>query len=289
MTPVTGRFAPSPSGPLHAGSLVAAMASWLDVRSRGGRWLVRIEDLDGPRVVAGATAAILDSLAAHGFRWDGPVVLQSERLAHYDQAFERLRALDVVYPCSCSRRDLDVAGPSVGSGATGPIYPGTCRHGLAAGRSARAWRLRVPSGPRTFYDRAAGSQTQDLAAEVGDFVIRRADGLWAYQLAVVVDDAEQGVTDVVRGLDLIDSTPRQRWLQELLGLPHPRTLHVPLVTDGHGHKLAKSRGAIALAAADALTNLHAAARHLDLGIEPADSIGLFWDRATAAWASRWPA
>lgn len=290
MAEVVGRFAPSPTGPLHAGSLVAAMASWLDVRARGGRWLVRIEDIDGPREVAGASAAIVSALAGLGFRWDGPIVQQRDRHALYERAFDVLRASGAVYPCGCSRREIEGAARRVdGSGSDDiAIYPGLCRDGLPPGRAARAWRMRVPDRELTFVDRASGCVRQNVAREVGDFVVRRADGLWAYQLAVVVDDAQQGVTDVVRGADLLDSTPRQRLLQTTLGLPVPRTLHVPLVRDAHGDKLSKSSAATALDPANPLPALFAAADHLGLVVEPVTTVDDFWERATRAWAARWP-
>ncbi len=285
--PVVGRFAPSPTGPLHAGSLVAAMASRLDVLARGGRWLVRIEDVDRPRTVPGAAEDILDTLAAFGFRWDGDVVRQSERDAWYRTAFERLVADGWAYPCGCSRREVEEAGLAPRNGE-GPIYPGTCRAGLPAGRTARAWRVRVPDRLITFDDRAAGPVSQNLARDVGDFVIRRADGLWAYQLAVVVDDGVQGVTDVVRGADLIDSTPRQRWLQSLLGYQPPRTLHVPLVVDAQGAKLSKQDRARPLDRSDPLPALREAAKHLELEVGRPTGIDGFWELATLAWAQRWP-
>jgi glutamyl-Q tRNA(Asp) synthetase len=262
------------------------MASWLDVRARGGRWLVRIEDLDGPRTVAGAAEDQLDTLAAYGFRWDGPVVRQSDRDDLYREAFEQLRERGLVYPCGCTRREVEDAASAPTRAS--PRYPGTCRDGLPAGRSARAWRFRVPDGEVIFEDRAAGVVHQDVAKEAGDFVIRRADGLWAYQLAVVVDDARQHVTDVVRGADLLDSTPRQRLLQEALGLPSPRTLHVPLVVDADGAKLAKGHGAAPLPIDAPLPALTAAARHLWLEPGAARDIEDFWERATRAWGSRWP-
>lgn len=285
---VVGRFAPSPTGPLHAGSLVAAMASWLDVRARGGRWLVRIDDLDRPREVAGAADDMLDTLARHGFVWDGPVVRQSERGRLYRDAFERLRTAGFVYPCGCTRREVEDASSAPGDD-TRPhgIYPGTCRSGLPEGRVPRAWRMRVPDRDMIITDREAGIVRKNLATEVGDFIVKRADGLWAYQLAVVVDDADQGVTDVVRGADLLDSTPRQRLLQDALGLPRPRTLHVPLVLGVSGEKLAKSHGAVALDKSDPLPALRAAARHLELGIAPAKGLESFWEDATRAWAARW--
>jgi len=288
MSLVVGRFAPSPSGPLHAGSLAAAMASWLDVRARGGRWLLRIEDLDRPREMRGAADDIVATLQACGFRWDGPIVRQSARTQLYQGAFETLRSKGLLYPCGCTRREIEEAVDADGGATGATVYPGTCRHGLPEGRAARAWRMRVPDREELFDDRAAGRLGQNVAREVGDFVVKRADGLWAYQLAVVVDDAEQGVTDVVRGADLLDSTPRQRLLQNALDLPHPRTLHVPLVLDDAGHKLAKSAGASAVPREVPLPALAQAARHLGLVFESATTIEAFWERATRAWASRWP-
>ncbi len=291
MSASVGRFAPSPSGPLHAGSLVAAMASWLDARAASGRWLVRIEDVDRPREAKGAADAILQALHAHGFRWDGPVVRQSTRDARYEHAFERLRTAGLVYPCGCTRRELESSAPAGDDGTlgdSGRVYPGTCRGGLGPGREARAWRMRVPDRDLVFVDRAVGAVRQNLAHDVGDFVVKRADGLWAYQLAVVVDDADQGITDVVRGVDLLDSTPRQRLLQDALGLPHPRTLHVPLVVDATGAKLSKGHGAAPLDPAHPLPALMAAVRHLGLEVGEPERLDEFWTRATAAWAVRWP-
>jgi glutamyl-Q tRNA(Asp) synthetase len=220
-----GRFAPSPTGPLHFGSLVAALASYLDARAVGGKWLVRIEDVDEPRTVPGAADCILRCLEAYGMQWDETVVYQSHRKPLYQQALEALG--DRVFPCGCSR-------------VTG-IYPGTCRNGLPLGKLARAWRLRVPGDVTIrFEDRIRGPQSDALAVTTGDFVLRRADGLFAYQLAVVVDDAEQRITDVVRGEDLLDSTGRQILLQELLGYGRPRYAHIPVVRDpATGDKLSK--------------------------------------------------
>lgn len=284
----TGRFAPSPTGPLHAGSLVAALASRLDALAGGGRWLVRIEDLDRPREVPGAATAIVDALHAHGFRPDAPIVRQSARQHLYRAALDRLVADGRVFACGCSRREVEEAGAASRGDVDGPIYPGTCREGLANGRVPRAWRMRVGPDPIFVHDRAMGTVRQNLETDVGDFVVRRADGLWAYQLAMVVDDADQGVTDVVRGADLLDSTPRQRWLQQALGLPSPTTLHVPLVLDIDGAKLAKSHGALPLDLSRPLTALLDAARHLSLPIEEVSTVDAFWNRATAAWAARWP-
>lgn len=241
---VVGRFAPSPTGPLHFGSLVAAVASWLDARARGGRWLVRIEDLDRPREQPGAAATILQQLDALGLWWDEPPVYQSRRLELYAQALQRLQAQ--CYACACTRREI--ADSSLGLASDGAqIYPGTCREGLPGGRSPRAIRVAVPADPVAFVDRVQGLQVQSLAAQVGDFVLKRADGLFSYQLAVVVDDALQGITDVVRGADLLDSTPRQIHLQRLLGCPTPRYLHTPVAVNAAGEKLSKHTGAPAIA------------------------------------------
>ena len=233
-----GRFAPSPTGALHFGSLVAALASWLDARAAGGRWLVRIEDLDRPRVQPGAADEILRTLERLGLYWDGEVVFQSRRTALYEQALSRLRE---TYLCGCSRREIADSAVSLATDGA-QVYPGTCRAGLPAGKSARALRIRV-AGTVTLRDRVQGELTQDLEREVGDFVLRRADGQFAYQLAVVVDDAAQGISDVVRGADLLESTPRQIYLQRLLGLPEPRYLHVPVAVDASGDKLSKHTGA----------------------------------------------
>jgi glutamyl-Q tRNA(Asp) synthetase len=238
-----GRFAPSPTGPLHFGSLVAALASWLDARAARGRWLVRIEDLDAPRAQPGAADDILRGLERVGLTWDGPVVYQSLRGARYDTALRRLQAC--TYWCGCTRRE--VADSALGLAADGAqIYPGTCRHGLPPGKTARALRVRADAAGVSFVDRVQGSREQNLAREVGDFILYRADGQVAYQLAVVVDDAEQGVTDVVRGADLIDSTARQIHLQRLLGYPVPRYLHVPVAVNDAGEKLSKQSGAPAI-------------------------------------------
>jgi glutamyl-Q tRNA(Asp) synthetase len=235
-----GRFAPSPTGPLHFGSLVAAVASWLDARAARGRWLLRIEDLDAPRAQAGAVDAILRALERLGLAWDGPVIYQSLRRERYAAALEALHGK--TYWCGCTRREI--ADSSLGLAPDGAqIYPGTCRPGLAAGKSARALRLRTNGAVIAFEDRVQGPQRQNVEREVGDFVLYRADGEFAYQLAVVVDDAEQGVTDVVRGADLLDSTARQILLQRLLGLPAVRYLHVPVALDRSGEKLSKQTGA----------------------------------------------
>ena len=225
-----GRFAPTPSGHLHFGSLVAALASYLDARSAGGRWLLRMEDLDPPREMPGAQAAILDALERYGFEWDGELVRQSDRHDAYAHVLERLFSQGLAYACTCSRKQLE--------GYHG-IYPGFCRNAGHPIENA-AIRLRVPELEYGFKDRVQGEFRQHLGRDVGDFVIRRRDGLYAYQLAVVLDDAWQGMTDIVRGADLLDSTPRQLYMQELLGLAQPRYLHVPLIVQPDGHKLGKS-------------------------------------------------
>jgi len=231
-----GRFAPSPTGPLHLGSLVTAVASYLDARRHGGKWLVRMEDVDLPRCVSGADLDILRTLEAFGFEWDGPVMYQTTRTEAYQAELDRLRAAGLAYPCSCSRKEIGA-----------PVYPGTCRNGVRDPGRPVAWRV-------------------DGGGETDDFVIRRSDGLFAYQLAVVVDDAAQGVTDVVRGADLLDSTPRQMRLQRLLGYPVPRYVHIPVVTNAAGEKLSKQTLAPALRVDDAANELRAALRIL--GIRP---------------------
>ena len=238
-----GRFAPSPTGPLHFGSLVAALGSWLQARSQAQTWCLRIEDVDITRTRPGADAAIRRALEALCLVWDGPVMVQSQRTAVYAAALERLRDAGWAYPCACTRQAVAAVAQT---GLDGPVYPGTCRAGLPAGSAARAWRVRVSAGATTFDDAVFGRQQQTLAEAVGDFVVRRADGLFAYQLAVVLDDAEAGVTEVVRGADLLDSTPRQIWLQQLLGLPVPRYAHLPLAVDAAGVKWSKQTGAPAL-------------------------------------------
>ena len=295
MTLPTGRFAPSPTGPLHAGSLVAALASWLDARARGGRWLVRIEDVDTPRCVSGMDRVILGQLAALGLHADAPPLYQSTRAAAYRQALDRLRADGWAYDCGCTRRDIEatlVAAGTPRARHAQAIYPGTCRDGLH-GKPARAVRLRTRHrgiGPDIrWVDRRLGPMSQDVEHEVGDFVLRRADGLWAYQLAVVVDDAWQQVTDVVRGADLADNTARQILLQRALGLATPSHLHVPLVLGADGHKLSKQNGARALDLADPLRALRAAAGVLQLPELDATDATAWLRAALPAWAARWMA
>lgn len=299
-----GRFAPSPTGPLHAGSLVAALASYLDARAHQGRWLLRIEDVDTPRVQKGATEAILAVLSRLGMRPHGEPSFQSAGRARYAAALDRLRAAGEVYPCGCTRAELADSRLNWGSAGTADrnaaakrsahagdeppgrelVYPGTCRHGLPNGRSARSWRVRVPVNPILWHDRSGRTHRDDLQSSVGDFVVYRADGIWAYQLAVVVDDGIQSVTDIVRGCDLEGSTSRQIHLQQLLGLPRPRYLHIPVVLAANGQKLSKQTGAAPIDLSQPVRALNDALRHL--GIEPVetDSLTTFWDRATERWA-----
>jgi len=271
-----GRFAPSPSGPLHDGSLVSAMASYLDARAHGGRWLVRIEDIDTPRVANHADTIILGQLQDLGMRWDAPPVWQSQRHALYQATFEQLQRRGLVYGCACTRQQL-----------RNRAYPGTCRHGIPPGQHIRAWRFRVPPGVVHFDDRWLGPQQQDVEASVGDFIIKRADGLWAYQFVVVVDDGDQGVTDIVRGADLLSSTARQLILTRRLGLTYPRVMHVPLVLDAYGHKLSKQNHALALDCSEPLKALAKAWKYLGFeALPPISSLTHFWQHAIAAWAGR---
>ncbi len=283
--PYCGRFAPSPTGPLHAGSLVAALASWLDARTHGGRWLVRIEDIDTPRCVPGADATILAQLAACGLRPDEPPIWQSTQFDSYACALELLIQRDLVYPCGCSRKDVEAVWAARGvlpaPGVETP-YPGTCRTGLQ-GQPARAWRVRA-DGVVAWYDRRLGEQRQDVGQVVGDFVLKRADGLWAYQLAVVVDDAAQGITHVVRGEDLADNTARQILLQRALQLPTPVYLHTPLVVAADGRKLSKQNGATPLDTHDPVASLQAAARVLGLPTITARTSADWLAQAVPAWA-----
>ncbi len=305
-----GRFAPSPTGPLHAGSLVAALASWLDARAHRGQWLVRIEDVDRTRCLPGVDQHILRQLAELGLVSDETPVYQTQRGALYQAALDQLVSRRLAYPCACSRKDIEAAW--LAQGAPRPrhgelVYPGTCRDGLH-GRPARAWRFLTsflhdewPAEPiniehlatdlganesnRTllrWHDRRLGVQAQDVEREVGDFVLRRADGLFAYQLAVVVDDAAQHITDVVRGEDLTDNTARQILLQRALGLPTPRYLHTPLVLGANGEKLSKQNGAAALDTSEPLTALNTAARTLGL-----PTLGGPVEEALATWTAQW--
>jgi glutamyl-Q tRNA(Asp) synthetase len=276
--PYRGRFAPSPSGPLHFGSLVAALASYVHARSRGGTWLVRIEDLDRPRVVAGAADDILRTLEICGMEWDGSVVYQSRRREAYHHALHELRRGGALYACACSRREIV---DSALAGIEGYVYPGTCRNGVPMGRRARAWRVRTRAGRYGFIDAVQSPVEQDIECEIGDFVVYRVDGVFAYQLAVVVDDAEQGITDVVRGADLIESTPRQIYLQTLLRLPSVRYAHVPVAVNSRGEKFSKQTRAPPIAGTNAAQALHAALRFL--GQSPPPELAI----APVADAIRW--
>lgn len=319
-----GRFAPSPTGPLHAGSLVAALASWLDARASGGQWLVRIEDVDTPRTVAGATERILHQLYACGLTPDEAVVMQSARSALYQQALDQLTSAKQAYPCSCSRKDIEIAIQAQGTARarhTQLVYPGTCRQGMPPAHQADgtlslkkpepAWRLLtegiqpnrpiapvqytdaainfIANKPTAWHDRWLGEQHQLVATEVGDFVLKRADGCYTYQLAVVVDDAAQGITHVVRGMDLADNTARQVLLQQTLGLPTPQYLHTPLVLGANGEKLSKQNGAQALdtsTPAAALAALQKAALALGLTATPHTTIPAALAQWTDSWRSR---
>jgi len=279
-----GRFAPSPTGPLHFGSLVAAVGSYLAARSRQGQWLVRIENLDPPREVAGAAREILATLEALGMEWDGEVIYQSRRNEVYQAALAALEQQGLLYPCICSRKEI--ADSSI-SGIDGPVYPGTCRGGLPAGRSSTALRVLTHDDPIEFRDTLRGLIRQQLASATGDFVLRRADGIYSYQLAVVVDDAAQGVTHVVRGADLLDSTPRQIYLQQLLSYPTPAYLHLPVVTNAQGEKLSKQTQAMAVDVSRAVAQLVEAVRFLGQ-TPPAElvesSIASFWQWALENWS-----
>ncbi len=300
-----GRFAPSPTGPLHAGSLVAALGSWLDARKNGGQWLLRIEDLDSPRCVPGADLQIQAQLLACGLKWDEEPTWQSQRQDGYQQALEALNTQQLLYPCSCSRQTIaqTLAQRGIQTARNQEmVYPGTCRPAKLKTYSLRelentriAWRLALsPKSEITFEDLALGSQTQNLAQEVGDFVLRRNDGLFTYQLAVVVDDALQGITHIVRGADLLSNTARQIHLQNVLGLARPQYLHLPLVLDEQGEKLSKQTLAMQIqtqTAKEALAELRKAGKHLGLSDLPDGeniTISEWLLAATQAWGSELP-
>lgn len=314
ISPYIGRFAPSPTGPLHAGSLVAALASWLDAKAHAGQWLLRLEDVDTPRCVPGMDRFIVQQLSVCGLHPDQPPVWQSQRTNLYQQALEQLVAAGLAYPCTCSRKDIEAALSRLGQGRTRHgelVYPGTCRTHPAMGMrrtdtSGVAWRLRtdickqntrpapeeyalaatkqIATSIILWSDRRLGDQQQNVQTKVGDFVLKRADGCFTYQLAVVVDDAAQGVTDVVRGEDLADNTARQILLQHALGLPTPRYLHTPLVLGANGEKLSKQNGAAPLDTSDPLAALNQAACALGLPVQSGNAA-----QALAAWVSAWPA
>ena len=271
-----GRFAPSPTGPLHFGSLVAALGSCLDARAHEGTWLLRMEDVDEPRCSLRAADGILRTMERLGFEWDGDVIVQSRRKERYRALLEQLKAAGLAYPCACTRRELAACAHAADGAA---IYPGTCRNGLPAGKAARAWRLAVDAAAVAFDDAVQGHVAQKLQAEVGDFVLLRADGYFAYQLAVVADDAEQGVTHVVRGADLLDSTPRQIFLQSCLGVPTLAYAHLPVAVNAAGEKLSKQTRAAAIDDRHPVEALAAALRFL--GHEPPPGLDL---KDTWRWA-----
>ncbi|MFA4969298.1 MAG: tRNA glutamyl-Q(34) synthetase GluQRS [Sulfuritalea sp.] len=278
-----GRFAPSPTGPLHFGSLVAAVGSLLEARTRHGEWHLRMEDVDAPRCSAAAAGEILRVLEACGFAWDGEIVWQSRRGEAYAAALERLKAAGRVFPCACTRRELADSAIAPDGAA---IYPGTCRSGLAPGRTARAWRLRVDDARVGFDDAIQGRIVSELARDAGDFILLRADGLFAYQLAVVVDDAEAGITHVVRGADLLASTSRQIYLQQCLGVPTPDYAHLPVVVNAAGEKLSKQTRAAPVDSARPGPALFAALKFL--GQRPpaelsAAPVAELWAWAMANW------
>ena len=277
-----GRFAPSPTGPLHFGSLVAALGSYLDARHQEGAWLVRMEDLDREREVKGAADQILRSLERFGFEWDETVLYQSRRAEAYQAALEGLREDGYAYPCACSRKQI---AEEASIGAEGPIYPGTCRSGVAAGARARSIRLLTQDKEINLVDRIQGPISQNPEQEVGDFVIRRADGYHAYQLAVVLDDAWQSINQVVRGADLLSSTPRQCYLQQLLEIPRPQYAHLPLAVDASGRKLSKQYRDAPVDPGQPLDALLQALDFLgqELPPERPDNLADFWRWAIAQW------
>ncbi|MGH8751633.1 MAG: tRNA glutamyl-Q(34) synthetase GluQRS [Burkholderiales bacterium] len=278
-----GRFAPSPTGPLHFGSLAAAVGSYLEAKAHQGEWLLRIEDLDPPREEPGAADAILRTLENCGMRWDGAIVYQSTRHDAYHAALHTLQQQGLIYPCACSRREIS---DSAVEGTDGPVYPGTCRNGLPADKPARAWRVRTGGRVIEFGDALQGGIRQSLEKEIGDYVLYRADQVFAYQLAVVVDDAEQGITHVVRGADLLTSTPRQIYLQQLLGLPTPAYLHLPVALDSSGKKLSKQTYSPAVAEGQVMSWLYHALRFLGQNPPPRlakASLESFWEWAILHW------
>jgi len=278
-----GRFAPSPTGPLHFGSLIAAVASYLDARRRDGEWLVRIDDLDPPRVAPGAANDILRTLEACGMQWDGAIVYQSMRSDAYHSALHELRQQGRVYPCACSRREI---ADSAVAGVGGYVYPGTCRAGLSPSKPARVLRIDTRGAVIEFEDALQGRVALNLETDVGDFVLYRFDRVFAYQLAVVIDDAEQGITDIVRGADLLDSTPRQIYLQQLLGMPTPRYAHLPVAVNERGEKLSKQTLAAPIDASRPPASLVAALRFLGhqppTDLENAE-ISAVWQWSLAHW------
>ena len=277
-----GRFAPSPTGALHFGSLIAAVGSYLQAKSLGGEWLIRIEDIDPPREQLGAADSILKTLETFGFEWDGSILYQSTRLAAYEDTLSTLKARKLLYPCACTRKEI---ADSAHQGIEGAVYPGTCRSGLN-GRTVRAWRVITTQSPVEFTDAIQGMQHQSLQKDIGDFVLRRADGLYAYQLAVVVDDAAQGINHIVRGADLLDSTPRQIYLQQLLGLATPEYAHLPVAVNLEGEKLSKQTRAMPVSLENPVIQLWKTL--MFLGQCPPhslqdESLNTLWDWAKQNW------
>ncbi len=279
-----GRFAPSPTGRLHAGSLAAALASWLDARAHEGTWLLRIEDIDPPRDIPGAGESFIEDLKRFGMESDEHVLWQHDRYSAYEEALRRLQELGLVYGCACSRKEI--FAEDLRLGLPKGVYPGTCREGTH-GKPVRALRFRVPSGTISFHDRRLGEFSQDVEREVGDFILKRADGLWAYQLAVVADDLFSGVTDIVRGADLVDNTPRQILLTRALGGTPPRYMHIPLVLNNEGEKLSKQAGATPVDVSNPLDALEAAGRHLGIPFIGAENPEGYLRAALPLWAERW--
>ena len=280
-----GRFAPSPTGPLHAGSVVAALASWLDARAHGGRWLLRLEDLDHQRCRAEYSDLICAQLLGLGLVWDGPVSRQTERQDHYQAALQQLTAAGHIYGCGCSRASIAAKQPRLGASGEA-VYPGTCAASRPKDAAVRALRLRVGTQQIHFLDRACGVQMQDLASQCGDYVLQRADGPFSYHLACVVDDAAAGISHVVRGEDLLPLTARQIHLQGLLGLSSPRYLHVPLLNNQAGEKLSKQTGAASIDLQQPIPVLTAAALHLGLGRIHAPTVPTVLAAALSAWQQR---
>jgi glutamyl-Q tRNA(Asp) synthetase len=278
-----GRFAPTPSGPLHFGSLVAAVGSYLDARAHDGEWHLRIDDLDAPRVAPGAIDAILRTLEALGFEWDGPVLFQSQRIAAYHAGLHELRRAGAIYPCGCSRSEIDTIAAR---GGEGPIYPGTCRNGMAPDRRARTWRMRLERAPIELDDRLLGLQRIDLARDAGDFALYRADGVYSFHLASSIDDAELAMTDIVRGVDLLESSARQIYVMAVLGWQSPRYAHLPIAVDATGTKLSKQTGADAVSEVQPVATLCAVLRFLNQDMPPGlehASLERFWAHAIANW------
>lgn len=281
-----GRFAPSPTGPLHFGSLIAATASYLEARANKGTWLIRMEDLDKPREIAGAADSILNTLEAFGFQWDKPVTYQSQRDHAYTQALSTLKERHLVYPCTCTRKEI--ADSSALIGIEGAIYPRTCLKQALKKNHPLAWRIKTEDKTVGFHDAIQGTVVQNLLHDIGDFVLKRADGLFAYQLAVVIDDAAQGVTHVVRGADLLHSTPRQIYLQSLLNIDTPSYMHIPVAANQEGQKLSKQTLALGLNTQDTVTQLWHALDFLNQN-PPSElksaEINTCWEWAMTHWHS----